>query len=536
MNNMDAEGILVFTDEPLATSQQTVTLSILSQENALKGPDGTTRGSGSPPRTIYEGNITFNPRGDRIAFIPPAVGADPDPLIGPDRKRWDLYLVSQPFTLHAAPDNRYYEQVKFSIELLTPGAVAFDLFPDGITTEVETTKTYTLSPQIRFKEIEASLGQIGKQLQFRGLRPTITAFGGGEHKFYWIHQGYREQKAVAPGTKQALMVLQVPRGTRYIEGKISAGVVIMKKMLEWRRKDGFVPEYAFRWELQDTTPFFQISAGESIETGIEHRPSHFDVCFFCALAEEAEVCMQEIKRRCGVSFRSGYNLKTGTYYYTTIRNVRGEPLTIHVSWQSKPGPVEAGLHIKPVLAEFQPYFATMTGICAGDRSKVKLGDLIVAESAFPYDTGKVVEKHNQAQLLHDADLWHPFPDVLHFARMFQDWKLAVANIQPSLPAQPAVHIAPMASGSAVRGDNPFEQVRMMARNTVAIDMEAATFYRTIAEYPGVRGLLVKGVSDYADNQKNDTYHTYAAAAATAYMLSFVQAYVTSERIAALRIV
>jgi nucleoside phosphorylase len=247
--------------------------------------------------------------------------------------------------------------------------------------------------------------------------------------------------------------------------------------------------------------------------------------------------MKEIERLCGVSFQPAFSSNTGSYYHTTIQNKHGEPLAIHVSWQSKPGPVEAGLHIRPVLEQFKPCFAAMTGICAGDRRKVKLGDLVVAESAFAYDTGKIViGKESQPQLLHDMDVWHPYPDVLHFGRMFHQWKPAIANIRHphSQHRQSELYIAPMSSANTVRGDNPFDEIRMLVRNAIAIDMEAAAFYRTVAEFPGVRSLLVKGVSDYADGEKDDSYHEYAAAAAAAYIVSFVREYITSDRIPGLR--
>ena len=87
------------------------------------------------------------------------------------------------------------------------------------------------------------------------------------------------------------------------------------------------------------------------------------------------------------------------------------------------------------------------------------------------------------------------------------------------PDRPRRYIAPMASGSAVRSDNPFEEIRILKRNTISIAMEGTTFYRVVSEFPGRRSLLVKGVSDYADSDKDDTYHKYAASVSAVYMLS-----------------
>ncbi len=97
------------------------------------------------------------------------------------------------------------------------------------------------------------------------------------------------------------------------------------------------------------------------------------------------------------------------------------------------------------------------------------------------------------------------------------------------PSHPALHIAPMASGSAVRGDNPFNEVRIPVRGTVAIDMEGVTFYRTVAEFSGIHSLLVKGVCDYADSDKDDTYHKYASSVSATYVLCFIREYVNADR-------
>ena len=88
----------------------------------------------------------------------------------------------------------------------------------------------------------------------------------------------------------------------------------------------------------------------------------------------------------------------------------------------------------------------------------------------------------------------------------------------------------MASGSAVRADHPFEDVRDPVRGTVAIDMEGAAFGLVMSRHPLIRWLVVKGVCDYADQNKNDAYHDYAARASALYALSFIRAYVTNERL------
>ena len=541
------DDILIFSNEPIKPSKTTLTLSILSQENVLKGDETGTRGVDKlPQRTILEGQITIDPEG-HIFSIPPLESMPGEPLLVPDRTKWDLYLVYLPFTLHPAPGNAYYQELNFFIELSTLGARAYDLFPSSIMSEVEETKTYTLSPQITFKEVGVSLGQISKQFQFKGLHPTITAFGKNEHQFYWKYQGYKEQKAVIPESKHAAIILQVPRGTQVVEGRLSYDVTIVKKMVGgFRPKDGKVNHFPLSWDLLNAPSLFQVATEQRRLLEREdaprkqpaqvHHAAHFDVCIVCALAEEADICIREFERLCQVSFQQGSGVESGAYYHATIYNKQGMPLTVRVSWQLKAGPLEAGLHLRPVLEECTPYFAAMTGICAGDKRKVQLGDLVVAASAFAYDTGKIViGKDGSPQLLHELDTWNASPDVLQFARMFRSWQTGIKGIvRPVLQERthrldehlPQVHIAPIASGHTVRGDNPFEEICVLVRNAAAIDMEAVAFYRTVAAFPSIRALLVKGVSDYADGEKNDSYHDYASAVSAAYMLRFIQEFVT----------
>ena len=82
-----------------------------------------------------------------------------------------------------------------------------------------------------------------------------------------------------------------------------------------------------------------------------------------------------------------------------------------------------------------------------------------------------------------------------------DWKPLVMRLKHP-PSPPAIrlerravrcHIQAMASSSAVRADNPFEEVRAPVRGTVAIDMEGAAFGLVMSRHPLIPWLVAKGV-------------------------------------------
>jgi nucleoside phosphorylase len=336
-------------------------------------------------------------------------------------------------------------------------------------------------------------------------------------------------------------------------------------------------------------------------------PTRFNVCLVCALPEEFDAFEKVVSDICKVSFRLATTSKGRPYKYTTIHNTAGASITLHLSLPVEKGPEAMALHLERVLEEFQPEFVAMAGICAGDRRKVKLGDLVVAVSAFSYERGKwVVDEDGQKVHLRDTRTYSPDAttqvrvgmfrawqhELNKFERPFSkrqqlewllsrlleapeqrvdtipraeleehapNWRKIVADLQrsspPTLsperklfdsaalrdrfygpeefpfvdPKESRLYPEAMASGSAVRSDDPFDEVQIPVRGAVAIDMESATFYRVVAEeFPGTHSLVVKGVCDYADSDKDDSYHLYASQASAAYLLRFIQEYISGS--------
>ena len=63
---------------------------------------------------------------------------------------------------------------------------------------------------------------------------------------------------------------------------------------------------------------------------------------------------------------------------------------------------------------------------------------------------------------------------------------------------------------------------------IALDMEAGAFYRTAKNFPGTYALVVKGIGDYADNDKDDVYFKYASSLSAMYVMNFLIRYITYD--------
>jgi len=257
----------------------------------------------------------------------------------------------------------------------------------------------------------------------------------------------------------------------------------------------------------------------------------FDVCIVCATAEEAQAVLDMATQHWQATFEARSSLRHQyEYRHTTIQNKQGELLTLLVSWLPRNGSQEMGLHLSDVLGEYRPRFVAMTGICTGDSTKVQLGDLVVAERVIPYEAGKrITDEGGRTPHPYDTEADSLDVTIAPFLGPFKDWQPLVARLRgPRGGRQVHCHIAPIASGNAVRSDKPFKEVQAPMRGAVAIDMEAAGFSQVLRNQPDIDWLIVKGVSTYADGHKDDSYRQYAARASAIYALCFIQAYVTGN--------
>ncbi len=265
---------------------------------------------------------------------------------------------------------------------------------------------------------------------------------------------------------------------------------------------------------------------------------HIDVCIVCAKADEAQAVVKEFSSRCRVSYKQDFiesdNNYKYEYDYMEIKNEKKEALTVLVTCLAYQGPVQTASFVTFLLNTFHPRFAAMTGYCAGDKTELNLGDLVVAEAAYHYEEGKVKEVED-GQKLHVPLIRpkEPAINIIQYVNRFNTWKKPVGNITPpeienalADSNQVKCLVGYMASGMAVRRDNLFEELRSHNHKTVALEMEAAAFYEAVSSFSDIYSLVVKGVCDYADMNKHDKYHEYAARVSATYLLYFIRRYVT----------
>lgn len=188
----------------------------------------------------------------------------------------------------------------------------------------------------------------------------------------------------------------------------------------------------------------------------------------------------------------------------------------------------ASIAASAILA-FRPKLIAMTGVCGGREDKTELGDIVVTTQTFDYEAGKI-EKDKKRD--------RPKPKSIS-----EDFRIAIAEINASikelLPCIPStktqntvglrlkIHLGEMASGSSVVcNKDKINELTEKHDDVRGVDMEAYGVAYA-ADRMHTTWLVIKGIQDFGDGNKNKTEKFYRQCSAYASAL-LLQTYIDDE--------
>jgi nucleoside phosphorylase len=213
-----------------------------------------------------------------------------------------------------------------------------------------------------------------------------------------------------------------------------------------------------------------------------------------------------------------------TYYLSTIPAYgRDGNYTVAVTMLSQMGNVEAAQHTSQAIKDLNPDYVLMIGIAGGVQGKVGLGDVVIATQVWYYEQAKQCpEGLEQRHQVYPVDHL-----LLDRAQNYNDtaWRSLVSTPRPDGKDTEVLKVAigPIAVGEKVIADAGF--VSELIRNNpklLAIEMESygvAIAAANSSDRP--RFLAIRGICDYADSNKGDDWHEYAAQSAAAFTVGFL---------------
>jgi nucleoside phosphorylase len=253
-----------------------------------------------------------------------------------------------------------------------------------------------------------------------------------------------------------------------------------------------------------------------------------------ALPIELDACLSHINNVSKVTFEQG---DSRTYYRGSVSLAQNASYQIVATLLPRMGNVEAALATNDLIHLWRPRYVLMVGIAGGvSPSKQALGDVVISETIFYYESAKVAHQQEARPRVLQAD-------ALLYDRALnlrsQAWPNAIpAEVRrpDGSDRAPALHFGPIASGEKVIADGrAVEYLQSLQRKLVAIEMEGAgVAAAAIGAVQHVGFPVVRGLCDFADAAKNDSWQPYAANCAATFAFELLKSKPISPRSQALQ--
>lgn len=242
-----------------------------------------------------------------------------------------------------------------------------------------------------------------------------------------------------------------------------------------------------------------------------------DFLIFCALRSERAPYTGMVELGGKPSFKD--NLSR---FDLTVAGRRGTVIEL-----PRMGLVDAAVTAGQCIEKFRPKIVAMSGICAGFTERAELGQLLVSELGYEYQSGKWT-----ADGFSQEPYQVPIPEEVRvrireiiedeglLSRLENGWK----SDRPSKMTSPK--LAAFTSGSAViASETLMTQVSSYHRRVAGLDMEAYAIMRAAQiSHCQPSFFCAKVVVDLADGDKNDRIQPYGCDVSAKFTIEVLQSF------------
>jgi len=265
---------------------------------------------------------------------------------------------------------------------------------------------------------------------------------------------------------------------------------------------------------------WSIRLSECIKTAVSimtnniiKRSFDYDIAVICALPEEIDLVKQSL------SDVTEFNLPDDDYiFFKGYFMKEDKKIRVVMTQATHMGMVPAAALTTRLIYNFVPRYIVMTGIAAGIKGKVNMGDAVVAEYVWDYGAGKdtvegenAVHKNTIEQIPLDTKVSNMVRRLLLDTSSLAEIKKQFIGAKPEYELK--LHMGAVASGAAVIANSEkVKGIQEQVRNVIAIEMEVFGVYYAArwAISPQPKYLAIKSICDFADEKKDDDYHYYAS--------------------------
>ncbi|MBW9335696.1 hypothetical protein FEE59_19470 [Herbaspirillum sp. RU 5E] len=194
----------------------------------------------------------------------------------------------------------------------------------------------------------------------------------------------------------------------------------------------------------------------------------------------------------------------------------GNKISVALGFAQRMGPVASAVLCTKAIELLKPKLILMAGICAAVGDKANIGDLVVADASWDWQSGKYVDKGSADFELAPHQLNVPAKVHALLLKVKRDsgfWMSFNKDVIDLKIDVPKLVRGPVATGASVIADERvIKKIREdQNKNVVGLDMETYAVYAACASAGyNVGALSLKAVCDKANKEKDDRYQPFAA--------------------------
>lgn len=256
----------------------------------------------------------------------------------------------------------------------------------------------------------------------------------------------------------------------------------------------------------------------------EQSDSRIDVAIITAVDDEYSAILNSFPGN------TQPNYENGASCFRQFIIEKDKKISVGLFQQDEMGMVYAAVLTSKIIYKYQPKLLVMCGVCAGiDNKKMNFGDLVSFSPVYDYRAGKFkngifAPAYKQREV--DEKTKKVLDKMIHDSSLLNDIRTSVV-CDKKPPKNLKAYICCSASGAAVLADKEhIQHLLEYQRNLSAIDMEAYAVAEAacLAGESRIPWLVVKGIQDFADSEKNDEYREYASCVSAKFVKKFLELY------------
>ncbi len=159
---------------------------------------------------------------------------------------------------------------------------------------------------------------------------------------------------------------------------------------------------------------------------------------------------------------------------------------------------DIALATEKAVQQFYPELVILVGIAGGIKD-VEIGDVVVANKLYDYETGKEIENG----FVYRPELVYCSHDIFSIAENIgrnENWKSRTNYASTS-----KIHYGAIASGNKVIGTTKsvvYDRIKTHLNDSLALEMEAIGFGKTMLFHPLIKFINIRGISDLLDHKSS----------------------------------